>query len=119
MRCHALLLALSTPFLGGCASGRIFTYTTEPLTTNLHETPYVSTGNSGDVKRFDYYVSVEWDENGIGEIARKHGFEEVYYADLETLSVLGIWTQRRVHAYGRRAASPPASADTAADPSGE
>ena len=42
-----------------------------------------------------------WDTNGIGEIGKENGLEEVYYADLETLSVLGIWTQRWVHVYGR------------------
>ena len=38
----------------------------------------------------------------FGEIAKEHGFETVYYADLETLSVLGVWTQQYVHVYGTR-----------------
>ena len=38
---------------------------------------------------------------GIGDIARQHGLEEVYFADLETLSILGYWEQQWVHIYGR------------------
>lgn len=30
----------------------------------------------------------------------KVGIETVHYADLETLSVLGVWNQRWVHVYG-------------------
>jgi hypothetical protein len=37
-----------------------------------------------------------------GTIARDYGFEEVYYADLQTLRVLGVWPQRFVTIYGVR-----------------
>ena len=66
----------------------------------------------GDVKQFDYYVRVRWNANGIGEIAQANDFDKVYYADLESLRILGIWSQEWVHVYGSRrapeAASPPA-----------
>ena len=39
---------------------------------------------------------------GIGSIAKENGFKEVYYADLRTLSILGVWTQRFVTIYGAR-----------------
>ena len=39
--------------------------------------------------------------NGIGELGRRGGFDEVFYADLEVRSILGIWTQTWVHVYGR------------------
>jgi hypothetical protein len=94
-------LACALPALAGC----IYAHTTRPLTTDLHGAPVVDEEASGDVKRFQYYVRVAWDSNAIGEIAKEHGFEEVYYADLETLRILGIWTQRWVHVYGRKAAS--------------
>ena len=42
-----------------------------------------------------------WDSNGIGDIARKNGLEAIYFADLETFSILGIWSQYRVHVYGK------------------
>ena len=53
------------------------------------------------------FVRVIWDENSIGSIAKQAGFSELYYADLETFSVLGIWTQYRVHVYGRKAEALP------------
>ena len=56
------------------------------------------------------YLRVIWDENSIGSLAREAGLTEVYYADLETFSVLGIWTRYRVRVYGVRGgcvSSPP------------
>ncbi len=57
--------------------------------------------SSGDIKTVAFYVSVEWDKNGIGSIAKKHGIEEIYYADIETTRVLRYWKRQRVHIYGR------------------
>jgi hypothetical protein len=87
-----------------------------PLTTDLHGAPVVHTSASGDVKEFDYYVRLIWDSNAIGDIGRTHGFERVYYADLETLRIFGIWTQKWVHVYGRRAV--PAAEEQAPDAAG-
>lgn len=84
-----------------CARGVVYTHITEPLVTNFQETPVGSRGESSDVRSFRYYVEVDWNENAIGQIAKDNGLEEVYYADLETLSVLGIWTQRWVNVVGK------------------
>ena len=90
--------------LTGCTSGLIYTHVTTPLDVNLNNTP-VFTGRrqtgKGDTKKIRYYVDIEWDSNAIGDIMKQAGLTEVHYADLETLSVLGIWTQRTVHVYGR------------------
>lgn len=99
------LLACSTFVLSSCVAGSIYTHTVEPLTTNFHNTPVVDdAAGEGDVKQIDYYVRVSWSANAIGEIAKANGFDEVHYADLETLSVLGLWTQRWAHVYGTRKA---------------
>ena len=95
----ALVLVLT-----GWTSGLIYTHITTPLDVNLNNTP-VFTGRTGtakgDTKRIRYYVDIEWDSNAIGDIMRLAGLTEVHYADLETLSVLGIWSQRFVTVYGR------------------
>ena len=37
-------------------------------------------------------------------MAREHGLEEIYFADLEVLSILfGIYTGFTVHVYGKKA----------------
>ena len=102
------LLACVTLALCGCASpfGLVYTHTFEPLSTDYHRTPVVSDQSAGDVKQIQYYVRVSWSSNGIGEIAKEYGFDEVYYADLETLSVLGIWEQQWAHVYGTRSSAP-------------
>ena len=51
-----------------------------------------------------WFVRVQWKGNGIGEVAKAKGFKRVYYADVETLRVLGVWTQRWVRIYGEREA---------------
>jgi len=96
--------------LCGCLRGAVYTHVTRPLTTNFDRTP-VADGfvAKGDVKelRYNSYLRVIWDVNSIGALAKQEGLGELYYADLETFSVLGIWTQYRVHVYGRkREASP-------------
>ena len=91
------LLGLVTASVSGC----IYRHTVEPLTLNFLDTPSAIREASGDTKKVTYYVDVQWDKNGIGAIAQKNGFEEVYYADLETLSVLNYWTQQWVHIYGK------------------
>ncbi len=97
-------VACLAPFVSGCAGPRgfIYTHTVDPLTRDFHQTPVVANEAAGDVKEIQYYVRVLWSSNGIGAIAKENGFDKVYYADLETLRVLGIWTQQWVHVYGTR-----------------
>lgn len=80
--------------------GLIYTHIIFPLDLNLKEDPYVRRPEKGDVKHFEYYLEVMWDSNAIGDIAKSGGIEKVYYADIEVLSVLGIWKQYTVHIYG-------------------
>jgi len=105
----ALALALA-PAATGCGYGRIYTRIVLPLDTNYTDTPVVARRASDDVKSFQYYGRLDWGEGGIGEIARRHGFTKVYYADVERLGLLGIWSQTWVHVYGER--------DTALDEAG-
>jgi len=81
-------------------SGCIYSHTVIPLTTDFRSTPTGDESRSGDVKQVTFYVSVTWDENGIGAIAKEHGIEEIYYADIEKIRVLGYWKQQRVRVYG-------------------
>jgi hypothetical protein len=98
------VLALMTGL--GCLSGAIYSHVTVPLDVNLDRTAvhegeeryFTETKNT-----FDYYIRVDWGSSAIGDIARKHGFSRVDYADLEILTVLGVWSQERVHLYGVKA----------------
>lgn len=97
-------VACLAPALTGCAfpQGLIYSHIVEPLSADFDETPVVGDRAAGDVKEIQYYVRVLWSSNGIGDVAKKNGFEKVYYADLETLRVLGFWIQEWVHVYGTR-----------------
>ncbi|MCR9246288.1 MAG: hypothetical protein NXI31_14750 [bacterium] len=84
------------------AGGCVYQHTIRPLTTNFNKTPATVERGRGDTKQLTVsYVNLAWDSNGIGDIARANGFEEVWFADLETLRVMGVWTQQWVHVYGR------------------
>ena len=101
-RIGAILGAL---LLCGCTYGAVYTHITRPLTTNFHRTPVGDAFHAkGDVKelRYNFYLRVLWDENSIGSIAKDAGLKQIYYADIETFSILGIWTQYRVHVYGSK-----------------
>jgi hypothetical protein len=109
MRARVVLALLAMPLLPACTTGLLYKHTLEPLTTNFHKTPSAIVGSdekSGDVKHLHvpyFNLDVMSDSNAIGDIARREGFEEVYYADFETLSILSIWNQYTVHVYGKLA----------------
>ncbi len=88
---------------GGCSYGLIYTHTVQPLDANLNKTLTANGAGEADddVKHFSFYVDVAWDSNALGDIARKRGFVRIDHADLELLSILGIWRQYTVHVYGR------------------
>ncbi len=92
----ALFGVLST----SCTSGAVFTHVVVPLDTNFDRTAVQADSARDDTKRFQYRVRIEWGDQAIGEIARRHGIHTVHYADVETLSLLGVWTQRWVRIYG-------------------
>ena len=107
MPLHVRLLAsLAALGFAGCApTGFIYTETVRPLDTDLQETEFSDQTRKEDVRTLQYwFVRVKWKGNGIGEIAKAKGFTRVYYADLETLSVLLVWTQHWVRIYGEREA---------------
>ncbi|HEB51756.1 MAG TPA: hypothetical protein ENI87_00735 [bacterium] len=102
---RALLLtsaAFACTALAGCVNGRIYTHIIEPLDINLRDSAIGEGTASSDSKDFNYsYVRIVWGSYGVVDAAKAAGMEEVYFADLETLSILGIWTQRWIHVYGR------------------
>jgi hypothetical protein len=88
--------------LSGCGAGIIYTHTVAPLTLDLHRTSVVQTEKTGDIKHIQFnWIGVAWDSAAFGDIAKKNGMNELYFADLETLKVLGIWNQYTVHLYGK------------------
>ena len=48
-----------------------------------------------------YAPIAAWDSAAIGDIAKKNGMTELYFADVETFSILHIWNQYTVHVYGK------------------
>ncbi len=95
--------------VAGCANGvllnnGLYTHVTVPLTFNREPTEMkVSTRQgSGDIEHIQYQIGIEAGSNGIGDVARKHGIQTIYYADLEKQSFLfGIWQREFIHIYGK------------------
>jgi hypothetical protein len=95
-------LLLAGLLVSGCGVGIIYTHTWQPLTVDVQRTPVVQSEKSGDIKHIQLpYVGVAWDSGALGDIAKKNGINELYFADLETLRVLSIWNQYTVHLYGK------------------
>ncbi len=100
-----LILCLLT--MTGCVSGAIYSHTTVPLDTDFDHTP-AHNGERGDSWKtlvvpligLGGQVRFDWGDISIADSMRQAGIETIHYADVETLSVLGIWTQRWVHVYG-------------------
>ena len=103
MPARAVALSLLLPLLVGCGAGRLYRHTTAPLTRNFDATPSgIEGGKEGkrNIKHFSYRIDFEWDSTALGDAAKAGGLKTLYYADLETISVLGIWNQYFVHVYG-------------------
>lgn len=99
----ALVPALAL-LLTGCVYGGLYTHTVVPLTFNRDpaEVARSQSQATGDIQQIQFYVAVLVGENGIGDVAKKHGIETVYFADTETRSVLfGLWREDIIHVYGR------------------
>ena len=100
--------------LSGCGSignlytykgnGVLYTHRVEPLTHHYNpiQVAQADQNSSGDTTELQFrYVSVLWGENAIGEVAKKAGFQTIYYADIERRSILfGIWSRNIVRIYG-------------------
>jgi len=88
-------------------SGCVYVHTVQPLTLNMDRTPVVAGEKTGSLKLITFpplsgsYQLVAWDSAAIGDIAKKQGMQEVYFADLETFSILRVWNQYTVHIYGK------------------
>jgi hypothetical protein len=99
--------------LAGCTNALLFNsglfmHTVEPLTFNREATKVREAEREavGRISQFQYPVSVaisvRLGENGLGDVAKAHGINTIYYADLERWSaVFGLWSQDVVHVYGR------------------
>jgi hypothetical protein len=87
--------------------GIIYTNIRTPLTTDLHNTPVpVNQPNDGrtieirePITGVGLYAQV--DSNAIGDIAHEHGMHTLYFADLQTFSILGIWATNKTILYGK------------------
>ena len=93
-------------FITGCSHvtprGYIYTHTTKPLDLNLSKTPGGGVHRQGNIKHLSVrYVDISWDSNAVGDIVKQSGLKTVYSADLEKLSILGLWNQYTVHLYGQ------------------
>ncbi|MFT4537800.1 MAG: hypothetical protein ACI841_000978 [Planctomycetota bacterium] len=95
-----VLLGLGLALTTSCR-GAIYSHTTEPLDINYIRTPVMNDVSRGDIKKITYSsFEVEFGKNGAGGIAKNAGFDDIYYIDIETLRILGFWTEEWVHVYG-------------------
>ncbi len=105
MRTKSLALAvLAAMLVAGCSQGIIYTHTFQPLTKDFHRTPVSAVGQEGDIKHLQIPftpIGIAWDSAAIGDIAKKHGMSEVYFADLEIKRILMVWNRYTVHVYGK------------------
>ena len=89
----------------GVLKGYVFKSIRVPLTMNLDNTPSSIFQSNGKIIKIEepfsgYGFYAEFNSNAIGDIAKKHGLNKVYFADLEIFSILGIFKYKEVHIYG-------------------
>ncbi len=111
-----LLTVVSLVCIAGCGTGPLvgvlYTSVRLPLTKDLNETPVVKKNATSKVIKIKeplsgYGIYAEVNSNAIGEIASRHGFNRVYFADQELFSILGIWTTTNIIIYGETEAAGP------------
>lgn len=98
-----ILTGLLIPLLFGC----LYIHTVQPLTTDMHNTPVGTLEKTDSLKVIAFPTPsgsqpfVAWDKAAIGEVAKKEGMNEVYFADVERFSILTIWNKYTIHVYGK------------------
>ena len=112
--CLAALIALGSTGCGAVVKnghavlvGAVYTRVKYPLTTDLNHTPTAIDTGGGKIVRIKepfsgYGIYAEFNSNAIGEIAKRHGLKTVYYADIERLSILGIWRHDEIIVCGEK-----------------
>jgi len=117
MRPKSLALLMLTALIGltGCAAlpktpvqpprGRMIEDVKAPLSVHYHATP-AAPAKTGRATYHYFWIplnsnmSLSWQSASIEDAARSGGLTEIEYADYEVLSVLGIYTQFTITAYG-------------------
>jgi len=115
-----LALVLAVIWMGCLSScgtgplvGLVYTKVKLPLTVDLNAAPLPAqapeTGRIIEIREpltgFGLYTRLS--SNALGDIARNHGLDPLYFADQEVFSVLGIWKTNRVFLYGEPADNAP------------
>lgn len=98
-------LTLSLP-LQGCTYGFLYSDTVVPVDQNMARTALGTTVGKEETKQlqdpFVTGVKVEWGSRAIGDAAKKTGLEEIEFADMHTLSVLGgLYKSSTIIVYGK------------------
>lgn len=86
----------------GCATGILYSHVTRPLDLDLDRTPVHEGYANNSRSTVQYYARIDWGSTGLGDVSKELGLKRIHYADLETLSILGIFTRRKAHIYGER-----------------
>lgn len=99
----ALLASLS---LQGCTYGFLYSDTVVPVDRNMTRTLLGSTSGSEETKQlqdpFVTGVKVEWGSRAIGDAAKRTGVEQIEFADMHTISVLGgLYKSSTIIVYGK------------------
>lgn len=86
-------------------SGYLVTAIKTPYTVDLDNTPVALSTGEGTILRIrepfsGYGIYTELNSNAIADIARQHHLNKVYFADLETFSLLNIWRTQTLIIYG-------------------
>lgn len=87
--------------------GYIYTKTRMPFTKDLNNTPVVHTQSDGVIVKIKEPFSglgvyTEFNTNALGDLAKKYNMSKLYYAELETFELFGIWRERRLYLYGKK-----------------
>ncbi len=100
------LATLAAAPLAGCMQGWLFTDIRTPAVSDFEAVPRGSRKVELSMQQVKEPMSglglaVQWDSRAIGEAARRHGLDKVYFADLHTVSVFGgLWKQQTIEVWG-------------------
>jgi TRL-like protein family len=100
MRALRRSLLAACLLLPGCGWGLVFTHIVVPLDIDADNAPAQEMAGKSDWRTFSYMIHVDWNTSAIADAAHAAGITRIYYADMEILSILGIWTTQTAIVYG-------------------
>jgi hypothetical protein len=86
-------------------TGRFYSHYTYPVVSDMNHTPrgtkrVMLDSHYAEAPFTRGLVNAEWHSRAIGDAAKRHGLDNVYFADMHVLTIFGVYRRQRIEVWG-------------------